>query len=291
MREIDAALVAELVREQFPRWGDLPVRAVARQGWDNRTFRLGGELAVRLPSGEGYVAAVAKEDRWLPVLAGRLPLPVPEPVGAGRPGAGYPFPWSVRRWLPGEPLDAAEGVDPAGVARDLGGFLTALRAAPAAGGPAAGRHCWFRGCHPSVYGDQVGRALDVLGDAVDAAACRAVWAAALTSAWAAAPVWFHGDVAPGNLLTVGGRLAAVIDFGTCGVGDPACDLVIAWTWLGPAERRVFRAAAGLDDDAWRRARGWALWKALATMAGLSGPDPAGHQAAVLRRVLADPVIG
>ena len=309
MIDIDAALVSALVREQFPRWGDLPVRAVARQGWDNRTFRLGGELTVRLPSAEGYVAGVEKEDRWLPVLAGRLPVPVPEPVATGRPGAGYPFPWSVRRWLPGETLDdatgvdqvgdgggldqvgEARGVDRAGVARDLGGFLAALRAVPAGGGPAAGRHSWFRGCHPSVYGDQVEQALGVLGDAVDAAACRAVWADALTSAWPAAPVWFHGDVAPGNLLTAGGRLSAVIDFGTCGVGDPACDLVIAWTWLGPGERRLFRAAAGLDDGAWRRGRGWALWKALATMGGLSSPDPEGRQAVVLRQVLADPVIG
>ncbi|MFB4268615.1 phosphotransferase [Nonomuraea sp. GTA35] len=124
---------------------------------------------------------------------------------------------------------------------------------------------------------------------VDAAACRAVWADAVDSAWREAPVWFHGDVAPGNLLVRRGRLSAVIDFGTCGVGDPACDLVMAWTYFDGPERQVFREAAGLPADAWRRARGWALWKALATMAGLSSPDPEGFQRGVLGRVIEDPV--
>ena len=281
--EITAGLVRALVDEQFPQWRDLPVTPVPRQGWDNRTFRLGDDLSVRLPSADGYVAGVEKENRWLPELAAHLPLPIPSAVAVGRPGAGYPFPWSVRRWLAGDTLQDAPDVDRLRLAGDLGAFLTALREAPARG-PAGGRHSFFRGCHPSAYGNEVEQALEELGDTVDAAACREVWGQALTSAWPTGPVWFHGDIAVGNLLVREGRLAAVIDFGTCGVGDPACDLVIAWNTLVGDERHAFREAVGLDRETWQRARGWALWKALIM---LDGPDPAWRY--VLSQVLADPV--
>ncbi|UUU30677.1 aminoglycoside phosphotransferase family protein [Streptomyces sp. CA-210063] len=290
MIDITAELVRTLVSDQFPEWSDLPVSPVDRQGWDNRTFRLGEQLTVRLPSAEGYVAAVAKEDRCLPHLAEQLSLPVPEPVAVGRPAAGYPFPWSVRRWLPGDTVEASTDIDRTQLARDLGDFLTELREAPAHQGPAAGRHSYFRGCHPSVYGDEVEGALDRLKDVVDVGACREIWASALTSAWPLPPTWFHGDVSVGNLLATGGALSAVIDFGSSGVGDPACDLVIAWNHFVGEERKVFREAVGLPEDAWRRARGWALWKALVSMAGLSSPDPDGTQSRVLVKVLEDPVI-
>ncbi|MEU4286345.1 aminoglycoside phosphotransferase family protein [Nocardiopsis dassonvillei] len=291
MADITPELVRALVAEQFPEWRDLPVRPVARQGWDNRSFRLGDELVVRLPSGESYAAAVAKEDRCLPNLAGHLPLAVPVPVATGRPAAAYPFPWSVRRWLPGVTVEAATGIDRTRLARDLGAFLTALRRAPTSPGPASGEHSHYRGCHPSVYGHQVEQALDRLGSAVDAASCRHIWAEAVRSVWSDAPSWCHGDVAVGNLLTTDGTLSAVIDFGCCSVGDPACDLVMAWTFFTAEERTAFREAVGLSADTWRRARGWALWKALVTMAELSSPDPEGLQRRVLLHVLADPVTG
>ncbi|GAA1442679.1 aminoglycoside phosphotransferase family protein [Nocardiopsis tropica] len=291
MADITPELVRALVAEQFPRWRDLPVRPVASQGWDNRTFRLGDELVVRLPSGEGYVAAVAKEDRCLPRLAGHLPLAVPVPVATDWPAAAYPFPWSVRRWLPGVTVEAATGIDRTRLARDLGAFLTALRRAPTGPGPASGAHSHHRGCHPGVYGHQVEQALERLGGAVDAASCRRIWAEAVRSTWSGAPTWCHGDVAVGNLLTTDGTLSAVIDFGCCSVGDPACDLVMAWTFFTAEERPVFREAVGLPSDTWRRARGWALWKALVTMAGLSSPDQRGVQRRVLSHVLADPVTG
>ncbi|GIG69395.1 aminoglycoside phosphotransferase family protein [Phytomonospora endophytica] len=286
-RSIDEDLARALVAGQFPEWRDLPVRTVERQGWDNRTFRLGDELSVRLPSAEGYVAGVAKEDRWLPVLAGHLDMPVPAPVAVGKPAEGYPFPWSVRRWLPGATvLDAAP--ERTALARDVGAFLVALREVPADGGPVAGRHSFFRGSHPSAYADEVQNALAVLD--VDSGACREIWHAAMTSVWTERPVWFHGDVAVGNLLATGGRLSAVIDFGTCGVGDPACDLVMAWTHFEGGERAVFREAAGLDDDTWRRARGWALWKSLAVMAFDADAGLRADHTRVLTQVLADPVI-
>ncbi len=190
----------------------------------------------------------------------------------------------------GETVEVATGVGRTRLARDLGDFLTRLREAPVGRGPAAGRHSYFRGCHPSVYGDEVEAALERLADSVDVAACRAVWAQALTSAWPSPPTWFHGDVSVGNLLTTDGVLSAVIDFGSSGVGDPACDLVIAWNHFTAEERKVFREAVGLPDDAWRRARGWALWKALVSTAGLSSPDPEGRQRRVLDQVMEDAVV-
>ncbi|MEV0644945.1 aminoglycoside phosphotransferase family protein [Phytomonospora sp. NPDC050363] len=286
--EIDAGLARALVAEQFPEWRDLPVRPVDKQGWDNRTFRLGDELSVRLPSAEGYVAAVAKEDRWLPYLAERLTLPVCAPVAVGKPGAGYPFPWSVRNWMTGTPIEGADP-DRAVLARDLGAFLTELREIPAGAGPAAGRHSFYRGCHPSAYADEVQAACEAI-DGLDVEACREIWHQAVTSVWTGAPVWFHGDVSVGNLLVEDGRLSAAIDFGTCGVGDPASDLAIAWTYFEGEDRRVFRESAGLDDATWRRARGWALWKALIVVAWPDRPDLARDQERNLAHILADPVV-
>jgi len=272
-------LVRRLVADQFPQWADLPVAPVPRQGHDNRMFRLGEALTVRLPSHDRYTAGITKEDDVLPLLADHLAVPLPAPVATGRPTEAFPRPWSVRRWIDGATPDTDPHLDRPRFAHDLGCFLRDLRAAPA-DGPAAGLHSFYRGCHPSVYGDQVQEALAELGDTVDADACRRIWQQSLVSAWPDPPVWFHGDVAAGNLLTSRGRLAAVIDFGTCGVGDPACDLVIAWTFLDGDRREVFRDAVGLDDQAWARARGWALWKALIT---LTNPDS--EQFATQRRAL------
>ena len=268
---IDEALVGALVAEQLPAGAHLPVRAVLPGGWDNRTFRLGDDLAARLPSAEGYVAAVAKEQRWLPLLAPQLPLPVPEPVAAGRPGAGYPWPWSVNRWLSGVP--ARLGVpDPHRFAVDLAGFLAALRAADATDGPAAGPHSFFRGGDLAVYEAEARAAIIGLDDRDLAAWASRLLDRALATRWTRPPVWVHGDVADGNLLVSAGRLSAGIDFGSSAVGDPAGDLVIAWTSFDRATAEVFRDAVGLDDATWDRAAGWALWKALITL-----DDPGAHR--------------
>jgi len=149
--DIDERLVAELVEEQFPRWANMPVRAVARQGWDNRTFRLGDDLSVRLPSAESYAAGVQKESRALDFLDGRLPVSVPSVVAHGEPGRGYPFPWSIRRWLAGDTVDQSSGLDRVQLAIDLGMLLRALMSLPVDAGTAAGRHSFYRGSHPSAY--------------------------------------------------------------------------------------------------------------------------------------------
>jgi len=261
---VDADLVRRLVAAQFPHWAGLPVTPVVPGGHDHRTFRLGDELSVRLPSGEGYAQQVAKEQRWLPVLAPRLPLAIPQPVAHGAPGDGYPFEWSVYRWLEGEPAMAGTIADPVALAVELAGFLRALGAADAAGGPPPGPHNFHRGGPVAFYEAESLRAIETLGGRIPREAALAVWEDAVASPWEGEPVWFHGDVAEGNLLLRDGRLAAVIDFGTSGVGDPACDTVIAWTLLRGRARAAFREALGADDATWARGRGWALWKALIT---------------------------
>lgn len=269
--EIGTDLVRRLVADQFPHWAGLPVEPVVPGGWDNRTFRLGDTMSVRLPSAAGYVPAVEKEQRWLPVLAPELPLPIPEPVGRGRPGHGYPYPWSVNRWLPGATASVGRIGDLTRFARDLAAFLRALQSVDPRGGPAAGEHSFFRGAPLTAYDAETRAALHRLGDRVPGARCRDIWAAGRAATWTGRPVWFHGDIAEGNLLVRDGRLAAVIDFGTCGVGDPACDVQIAWTFLRGAARAAFRIALQVDDAMWARARAWTLWKSLIMY---DDPDPA-----------------
>jgi aminoglycoside phosphotransferase (APT) family kinase protein len=262
---IDAGLARRLVDRQFPQWAGLPISPVEVDGWDNRTFRLGPELTVRLPSGAWYAQQVAKEQRWLPVLAPQLPLPIPEPVAQGSPDEGYPYPWSVYRWLEGELAAGAEIDDLEAFATDLAGFLRALARVDPTGGPAPGEHNFFRGGPLATYEQETLDAIDALGEAIPRAGVERVWADAMATRWERAPVWLHGDVAATNLLVRDGRLGAVLDFGTSGIGDPACDIAIAFTFLSGAARERFRAELGADDGTWARGRGWSLWKALITL--------------------------
>ena len=284
---ITADLVRRLVASQFPQWSHLPVVPVPVDGWDNRTYRLGDDKSVRLPTAAGYVPAVAKESHWLPRLAPSLPVAVPTVLGLGSPDEGYPFPFSVRGWLPGEPVDR-ERVDER-FAVSLAGFLVALQGCDTRDGPVAGEHSFYRGGSPAHYDEQTRRCLTVVGERVDAARALAVWEAALEAEPTGEPRWFHGDVAAGNLLVQDGDLSGVIDFGTSGVGDPACDLVVAWTLLSGAGRSAFREAVGNDDGSWARARGWALWKALLGLAESVGTDErrARAEVRVITDVLAD----
>ena len=266
-------LVGRLVSAQFPQWADLAVTPVEPNGWDNTTYRLGQAMSVRLPTAERYVPQVEKEHRWLPRLSDALPLPIPAPLALGRPGEGYPWPWSICRWIEGQPAASAPVEEGAAFAADLAAFLRALQAIDAREGPAAGDHNFHRGGRLAVYDAETRRSIEALADGVDAARFTDVWDRALASCWQGAPVWVHGDMAPGNLLVKNGRLAAVIDFGSCGVGDPACDLVIAWTFLEADSRRRFKQAMALDRQSWERARGWALWKALITAVGKRDAEP------------------
>lgn len=264
---IDTALVSRLVATQFPRWKDLAVRPVASGGWDNRTFRLGDDMLVRLPSAAAYSLQVEKEQRWLPRLAPLLPLPVPVPLAMGNPAGNYPWHWSVYRWIEGETATRGRIASLPQFAASLARFLVALQRIDPAGGPAPGQHNFFRGGPLSVYDGETRQAIAALDGRIDTSAASAVWEAALAATWHGAPVWFHGDVSWANLLVRQGRLSAVIDFGTSGVGDPSCDLAIAWTLFEGNSREVFRAGLPADEAMWARGRGWTLWKALITLAG------------------------
>lgn len=281
---VDERLARRLVDDQFPQWAHLQLRPLAAQGSDNRTFKLGDTMSVRMPSAACYAAQVDKEQRWLPLLSPHLPLHVPVPVARGVPGLGYAHPWSILRWIPGEPAAPGSIGDHTAFAIDLAAFLVALRRIGTADGPVPGPHNFLRGGPPTVYADETRHAVDALGTAVPRAAVLAVWDDAVATAWTGDPVWVHGDVAAGNLLVRDGRLAAVIDFGSSGVGDPACDTVIAWTLLSGASRAAFRTALGLDDATWARGRGWALWKALITLRDRPADAAARH---TLDAMLAD----
>lgn len=264
--EITADVAARLVTGQFPQWAALPVTPVALNGWDNTTFRLGDELLVRLPSGDGYAAAVEKEQRWLPMLADRLPLPIPVPVAMGRPGAGYPWPWSIYRWIDGEPASVGRIAELTGFAAGLAAFLTALQAIDGSEGPSAGQHSAHRGGPLAYFDDEeIPESIQLLADEIDTDAAIEVWRTALSSTWDRAPVWVHGDVVGSNLLITDGALSGVIDFGCAAVGDPACDLVMAWTFFDRDSSEQFRNRLRLDEATWARGRGWALWKALITI--------------------------
>jgi aminoglycoside phosphotransferase (APT) family kinase protein len=260
---IDTELVRALIAEQFPQWSDLPVEFVP-QGWDHRTFRLGDALSVRLPSAVGYVPQGEKERRWLPVLAAQLPLPIPAPVAFGTPSGLFPYPWSVFGWLEGDLLAVNSVVLDRSCAVDLARFLIALRAVDPAEGPPPGPHSAWRGSSPSVWEADVRRCLPVLDQDRRDRASQA-WNDACAADSEDAPVWFHGDVAAGNLLLRDGHLAAVLDFGCSGVGDPSCDIAAAWMLFDGDARADFLAVLAPDERLLSRARGWALWKGLLRM--------------------------
>lgn len=236
-------------------------------------MRLGNTMSVRLPSAPMYSSQVEKEHRWLPELRGHLPVDIPRPLAMGEPGPHFPRPWSVYEWLPGDQATVERVPDPVMLADDLTGFLNALSSIDATGGPAAGLHSFYRGAGPSSWDDSARTAISALTGVIDAPQALAVWEAALSSRWTGDPAWFHGDLSAGNLLVQNGKLSAVIDFGSCGVGDPACDLVIAWSFFHGASRETFRRGLDLDDAIWARARGWMLWIAAVTVQDARAETP------------------
>jgi aminoglycoside phosphotransferase (APT) family kinase protein len=271
--EITVDVVSCLVSEQFPHWADLQIRPVALDGWDNTTFRLGDDKSVRLPSHEMYVPQIDKEHRWLPVLAPQLPVPIPRPIAKGRPGCGFPAPWSVYGWLEGEPAAVVGVRDHDRLAEDLGHFLASLQRIDPGDGPPPGPHSFNRGGPVSVWAEQTRTTIDQLTDEIDVVGAVQVWEAALAAEWTGPDVWVHGDVTGSNLLLHDGRLCGVIDFGCSAVGDPACDLTAAWTMFEGTSRERFMAALPFDAGTWARARGWALWKAMIDIPGRPIDDP------------------
>lgn len=271
---IDVFLVRRLIATQFPEWAALPIKPVEEGGWDNRTFRLGDYMVIRLPSAACYSSKVEKEQLWLPKLAPFLPLQIPIPVARGKSGEGYPWPWSIYQWLEGHASSRERIGDMNAFARALARFLIALQKIDASQGPLAGPHNFYRGGSLRIYDAETRQAMAILRNEIDIEVATALWDAALASSWHNTPVWVHGDIAASNLLVQNGQLSAVIDFGGLGVGDPACDLVIAWTLFEGESRVAFCSPFSFDNATWVRARGWALWKALIVCARLCSANAA-----------------
>ncbi|MGH1281652.1 aminoglycoside phosphotransferase family protein [Bacillus basilensis] len=264
MNSINVSLVEKLIQEQFPEWAHLEVKPVKFSGHDNRTFHLGDEMSVRLPSEAAYAPQVEKENKWLPILSEELSLPISTPLAKGNPSEVYPWPWSINKWIEGETVTKQNVRDLSEFAADLGLFLVELQSIDASKGPVAGAHNFYRGGLISVYDEEARDAIENNKSVFDEIVLKHLWDLALQSTWESKPVWVHGDVAPGNLLVKDGKLCAVIDFGILGVGDPACDAAMAWTFFDKNSRGVFKEALHIDEETWNRVRGWALWKALIT---------------------------
>ncbi|MEV0256203.1 aminoglycoside phosphotransferase family protein [Streptomyces sp. NPDC050732] len=287
--EIDAALVRRLIDTQFPRWAGLPLKLLDPAGSDHVIYRLGEELAVRLPRHADAIGQARKEFQWLPELAPHLPLAVPVPVGVGEPDFGYPWPWAVSRWLEGDVATVDALADSTTAAVELAHFLAALqRFAPESTSEAAREHLssWSLSERDRATRDAIAEVDHVF----DATAMTELWDAAMGApGWDGPPVCFHGDFHTGNLLTTRGRLSAVIDFGGLGVGDPACDLMIAFTLMTAGSRAAFRDALGVDDATWLRGRGWALATGLNAYTSYAAVNP--RVAAQTTRQITEALIG
>jgi aminoglycoside phosphotransferase (APT) family kinase protein len=288
--ETDVSLVGRLLAMQFPQWADLPIKAVDSAGTDNALYRLGDDMVVRLPRIHWALGQIDIERRWLPRLAPHLPLAIPVQLATGKPGEGYPWPWSIYRWIEGENVTIDGIADPNQAAIDLAQFLIALQQIDISGGPPPGPHDLARGKPLAMRDTYTREAISALDGMLDTDAVTAAWEAALQAPeWNGAPVWFHGDMLPGNLLFERGRLKAVIDFGALGVGDPACDLMIAWNLFPDESRDILRTALAVDDAAWARGRGWALSQALIFIPYYlnSNPVGVGYARRAIEEALAD----
>ena len=288
--DTDISLVVRLLITQFPQWANLPIKQVRSAGTGNALYRLGDDMVARLPRIPSAVGQVDKEQKWLPRLAPRLPLKIPIPLAKGKPSDGYPWHWSVYQWLEGEDATIAPISNLRQAATDLAQFIIALQQIEATEGPPPGQHNFYRGVPLAMRDQQTRDAIAALQHLIDVDEATAAWDAAIeTPTWHRAPVWSHGDLHAGNLLVRQGRLSAVIDFGGLGVGDPACDVMAAWTLLSAENRLVFRELLQVDDATWARGRGWALSFGLIALPyyQISNPILAGIARRAIDEVLAD----
>ncbi|MFC9446451.1 aminoglycoside phosphotransferase family protein [Bacillus cereus] len=255
--KIEERLVRRLLVDQFPRWAELPLRKVEPVGTVNAVFRLGDEYSIRLARREGPTTPGGREFLWLPKIAPLVPLEIPVPIAQGRPNNEYPWFWEIHSWLKGETVPI-EALDEMQAARDLAEFVLALQQVDPTGGPLgrgiplAQRNKDFRYWLARFNGDP---------------AVSAVWESALSAPpWNGPPVWHHGDLDVRNWLVRDKRISGVIDWGTMGIGDPACDVMVAWKLHSPEARDVFLDATLTDDATLARARGWVVSQAVAILA-------------------------
>ncbi len=263
MQELDPALLRRLLATQFPAWANLSLELVQPSGTDNLLYRLGDDKVMRFPRSIGTSQTLKKEREWLTRLAPQLPLAIPIPLASGVPGEGYPYEWAVYSWLPGENLVETLLSDQDQLALDMARFITALQRIDPQNGPAPGEHNFFRGVPLTQRDAATRKAIEALVPQIDVNAVNALWEAALLAPrWSGPPVWIHGDLDARNLLAQNSRLSAVIDFGGLGIGDPACDMMVAWKILHADARQIFKNALSVDEATWVRAQGWVLSQAL-----------------------------
>lgn len=263
MININLELAYKLIAEQFPEYASLAITSVESQGHDNRTFRLGDDMLIRMPTAESYALKVAKEQDLLPKLSYHLSFDIPAPIKMGSPSRDYPYPFSIYKWLDGRSINLIQShkIDLEVLAYDLAKFLKELQSIEDVAGPGPGQHNLWRGDHISVYDKDTREQIAKLAKIIDSTKAIDLWTRALNTKWKKEPVWIHGDFAIGNMLMKDGKLSAIIDFGGMGIGDPACDLVIAWTYLEGNSSEIFIEEMNLDEDTWARAKAWGLWKA------------------------------
>lgn len=289
--DLPVEFVAGLVAEQFPEWRDESLRPLLPGGWTNRAFRLGETKLLRFPTAHRYGELPERERLWLPQLAPHLELEIPEVVALGTKGHGYLWSWLITEWIEGAQVSHQTVPDAEGLARDLARFLRRLHAISAPKGvplPLPGPVNFHRGGDLAVYDAETRAALDALAGRIDTAAGAALWERALEARWQGRPVFTHGDLTPENMLARDGQLVAVIDWGNLSHGDPACDLVMAWSHFDGTSREVFREALDLNPGTWARARGWAFWKAAKVLAGQDGNQrTAGQALALIDTLLAE----
>lgn len=281
---IDASVVRRLLADQFPQWADLPIRAVQSTGTVNAIYRLGDHLCARLPRVQKWAQDLDKEWHWLRRLAPLLSLQVPEPVGKGRPASSYPFSWAIYGWIDGQPYSDDLVDDEHRAATDLAQFVAELRRIDPVGAPRGGRR-------PLRELDAVTRdAIEAARGIIDGDAATAAWERALEApVWKGSPVWIHTDLLRPNVLVHGGLLCAVIDFGGVGVGDPAADVIAAWSLFSRSGRGTFRGVLDVDDGTWNRARGFALHQAAMIIPyyGETNPEFVALAKRTVEQVLAD----
>jgi aminoglycoside phosphotransferase (APT) family kinase protein len=288
---ITAELARKLIKNQFPEFAHLDIQPVKIQGHDNRTFCLGSDVLIRMPTAESYALKVPKEQNLLPQLAPLLTIAIPIPLTMGHPSEDFPFPFSIYKWLDGESANCTDisDINLEGIALNLANFLKELQEIDTSFGPTAGEHNWYRGAHISVYDQQARNQIEQLAEFIDHTEAVKLWNKALSTKWHKPPVWIHGDFAPGNILIQENKLVGVIDFGGMGIGDPACDLVIAWTFLHNKAREIFKHSINMDQDTWLRARAWCLWKATFELCHLTDQNSA--DALKQKRIIMDVLEG
>lgn len=280
----------KLIAHQFPEFSNLPIVEVDDQGHDNKTFRLGAEMLIRLPTAESYALAVEKEQKFLPQLVKHLDIPIPAPIKMGEPCDDFPYPFSIYKWLPGKSANQVElnNDQLEKLASQLAHFLKQLQGIQNLEGPGPGQHSWWRGDHVNFYDKGAREQIADLSGTIDNNSALKLWEMASATKWERTPVWIHGDLAAGNILVEDGQLSGVIDFGGMAYGDPACDLVIAWTFLFGKSRDIFIREMNLDDDTWIRARAWALWKATFELCQIE--DKNSDDALIKRKIIDDVLV-